>query len=207
MFPPQEHIYAAHLQPISTSSILSPRDSDAQLLTLPCIHLQSHAFASKHLLNITFLHHRRTAAVQCRRSSLLSSNPKFTFPARSQTSTASSWPRSNDRMAVSTHMGGAVAELDLSASCGPNTIVDRINAMPALKTSAGESIFFVSIFFVPRLVCSYRPVYSEPCLGNWGCDVDDATSLVEVRQSASRGSTFIPRGIVGLWQFRCNAWS
>lgn len=183
------------------SSQYRRRQSSAQEIVTPSYSFSpaytynSTLFASKHLLNITFLHHRRTAAVQCRRSSLLSSNPKFTFPARPQTSTSTaSWPRSNDRMAVSSHMG-AVAELDLSASCGPNTIVDRINAMPALKTSAGESLFFV-----PRLVCSYRPVYSEPCLGNLGCDVDDATSLVEVRQSASRGSTSVPRGIVGLWQ-------
>ena len=32
---------------------------------------------------------------------------------------------------------GAVAELDLSASCHPSTIVDKINSMPALKTSTG----------------------------------------------------------------------
>ena len=75
-------------------------------------------------------------------------------------------------MAVASHMGAvAVAELDLSASCGPNTIVDRINAMPALKTSAGESIFLFHVFW-----CSYRYVYSEPCSGNLECDVDDATS-------------------------------
>jgi hypothetical protein len=53
MFAPPKHIYAAHLQPISTSSNLSPGDS-AYLThnTQP---------ASKHLLNITFQAYRRRA--------------------------------------------------------------------------------------------------------------------------------------------------
>jgi len=33
---------------------------------------------------------------------------------------------------------GAVPELDLSASCHPSTIVDRISAVPGLRPSAGE---------------------------------------------------------------------
>ncbi len=39
-------------------------------------------------------------------------------------------------METSQHVG-AVAELDLSI-CQPNTLVDRINAVPGLKTSAGK---------------------------------------------------------------------
>ncbi|KAK0746690.1 hypothetical protein B0T18DRAFT_429606 [Schizothecium vesticola] len=58
-------------------------------------------------------------------------------------------------MAVSSHMGAvAVAELDLSASCGPNTIVDRINAMPALKTSAAFFTFLRANLVLPHSAIS-----------------------------------------------------
>ena len=43
-------------------------------------------------------------------------------------------------METSQHVG-TVAELDLSI-CQPNTLVDRINAVPGLKTSAGKLEFF-----------------------------------------------------------------
>ena len=36
-----------------------------------------------------------------------------------------------------------VTELDLSNACHPNTIVDRINAVPGLKTSTGEENIFL----------------------------------------------------------------
>jgi len=45
---------------------------------------------------------------------------------------------------------GAIAELDLSA-CSPTTIVDRISAVPGLKTSAGEQCFsYVIAAFLGR---------------------------------------------------------
>lgn len=45
---------------------------------------------------------------------------------------------SND-MDASRHMAtSTITELDLSAACHPNSIADRINAVPGLKTSTGE---------------------------------------------------------------------
>lgn len=51
---------------------------------------------------------------------------------------------STNEIDASHHMA-AVMELDLTA-CHPNSLVDRLNAMPALKTSAGKKAFFL---FVP----------------------------------------------------------
>jgi hypothetical protein len=70
-------------------------------------------------------------------------------------------------METSQHVG-AITELDLSI-CQQNTLVDRINAVPGLKTSAGEFLkfFFLSSFLkrpvsvseiqcLPRLVEGVR---------------------------------------------------
>jgi hypothetical protein len=48
-------------------------------------------------------------------------------------------------MDASHHM--SIRELDLS-SCHPNTIADKINAVPVLKTSAGKNLTFSFLFFV-----------------------------------------------------------
>lgn len=45
------------------------------------------------------------------------------------------------------HHMAAVMELDLTA-CHPNSLVDRLNAMPALKTSAGKIFFFLLLYIV-----------------------------------------------------------
>lgn len=41
----------------------------------------------------------------------------------------------------------AITELDLS-NCRPNSIADRINDVPGLKTSTGEFLFFFFFFFL-----------------------------------------------------------
>ncbi|KAK1831789.1 hypothetical protein QBC39DRAFT_79339 [Podospora conica] len=64
-------------------------------------------------------------------------------------------------MDVSSHMG-AVAELDLSASCGPNTIVDRINAMPALKTSTAFFTFLRANLVLPHSSSNVSTPYLAP---------------------------------------------
>lgn len=63
---------------------------------------------------------------------------------------------SNERDA--SHHMAAFMEVDLR-TCQPDTLVDRINAVPALKTSAGKLFYFVSIdsyrcFFHVLLYCS-----------------------------------------------------
>ncbi|KAK0620324.1 hypothetical protein B0T14DRAFT_228943 [Immersiella caudata] len=99
----------------------------------------------------------RTAAVQCRRALL--SPPQFSHHRPSP-----HWQRSND-MDLSSHMGaGAVTELDLSAGCQPYTIVDKINAMPALKTSTAFFTFLRANLVLPHSAMSSNvsTPYLEP---------------------------------------------
>ncbi|KAK4454362.1 hypothetical protein QBC34DRAFT_393201 [Podospora aff. communis PSN243] len=68
-------------------------------------------------------------------------------------------------MDVSSHMGaGAVPELDLSAGCHPYTIVDKINAMPALKTSTAFFTFLRANLVLPHSAMSSNvsTPYLEP---------------------------------------------
>jgi hypothetical protein len=61
---------------------------------------------------------------------------------------------------VSRHM--VIPEIDLSA-CSPVSIVDRINDVPALKTSAGESPAFLPFFPIPARLLGARGT-NEACM-------------------------------------------
>ena len=54
---------------------------------------------------------------------------------------------SSNEMDASHHMASFM-EVDLR-TCQPNTLVDRINAVPALKTSAGKKQFAIFLSFTP----------------------------------------------------------
>jgi hypothetical protein len=60
-------------------------------------------------------------------------------------------------MASSRHVG-AITELNLS-TCQSNTLVDRINAVPGLKTSAGKLWCFFLFFFLP--FCTLRHIHAS----------------------------------------------
>ncbi|KAK0641581.1 hypothetical protein B0T16DRAFT_334161, partial [Cercophora newfieldiana] len=99
---------------------------------------------------------RRTAAVQCRRAPV--------SPPQYYRSPTSHWQRSND-MDLSPHMGaGAVTELDLSSGCHPISIVDKINAMPALKTSTAFFLHLRANLVLPHSAMSSNvsTPYLEP---------------------------------------------
>lgn len=47
-------------------------------------------------------------------------------------------------------MAHVVRELDLNAYCRHDTIIQRVSAVPGLKTSTGKSYFFVKTFLKLR---------------------------------------------------------